>query len=107
MPRSCAATVNLAYDGLDAGGAAFQTGSQVRKLNSYSLVSLFARGKSLFFDFVSGRRRGEPRRGRATPPTDAAAGLFAGEGLRIEPTSWEAPGRALSPGVDPGKIRSN
>lgn len=26
---------------------------QVRKLNSYSLVSLFARGKALFFDFVS------------------------------------------------------
>ncbi|GBF91542.1 hypothetical protein Rsub_04282 [Raphidocelis subcapitata] len=47
----CAATVNLAYDGLDAGGAAFSTGSQVRKLNSYSLVALFARGKSLFFDF--------------------------------------------------------
>jgi hypothetical protein len=26
---------------------------QVRKLNSYSLVALFAKGKSLFFDFVS------------------------------------------------------
>ncbi|KIZ07612.1 hypothetical protein MNEG_0342 [Monoraphidium neglectum] len=47
----CAASVNFAYDGLDSGGAAFTTASQVRKLNSYSLVSLFAKGKTLFFDF--------------------------------------------------------
>ena len=111
QPCSCAASVNFAYDGLDAGGAAFTTAAQVgyrvadsalphshrmsfltlhagskrelnvqahhkvpafdpaplrswsargrppqvRKLNSYSLVALFAKGKALFFDFVSYR----------------------------------------------------
>jgi uncharacterized Zn-finger protein len=92
-------SVNLAFDGVDAAGAAFKTASQVReddagpppfpalthalgagtpcqmpkppstnrqhpriyikpktqqvrKLNSYSLVALFARGRDLFFDFV-------------------------------------------------------
>ncbi|KIZ06344.1 hypothetical protein MNEG_1608 [Monoraphidium neglectum] len=48
----CAVSVNFAYEGLDVGGAAFSTAAQVRKLNSYSLVSLFAKGKSLFFDFT-------------------------------------------------------
>ncbi len=99
-PCSCAASINFAFDGLDANGAGFSTAAQVRgetmcsrvanymktapshplhsaafitaarlicdvrlplpipnnqvrKLNSYSLVSLFARGKALFFDFVS------------------------------------------------------
>ncbi|KAI8475733.1 MAG: hypothetical protein J3K34DRAFT_29019 [Monoraphidium minutum] len=53
----CAATVNLAFEGLDVGAAAFSTASQVRKLNSYSLVALFAKGKALFFDFVRARAR--------------------------------------------------
>ena len=51
--KSCAPGVNLAFDGVDARGAAFTTASQIRKLNSFSLLALYNLGKDKFFDVVS------------------------------------------------------
>lgn len=50
---SCATGINLAFEGTDRVSSAFVSASQVTKLNSYSLVELFNRGKSMFFDVVS------------------------------------------------------
>lgn len=55
---------------------------QVRKLNSYSLVALFARGKALFFDFVSAPAAARARApaclpALAAPQTDRAMAAAA------------------------------
>eukprot|EP00877_Chromochloris_zofingiensis_P007076 jgi/Chrzof1/2621/Cz11g22220.t1 len=49
----CATGINLAFEGTDRVSSAFVSASQVTKLNSYSLVELFNRGKSMFFDVQS------------------------------------------------------
>jgi hypothetical protein len=47
---SCATGVNIAFEGTDASSAAFSTAGQVKKLNSFSLVSLYYVAKQQFFD---------------------------------------------------------
>lgn len=46
---SCAAAVNLAFDGADAKSRAFTTAAAIRNLNSYSLLRLYSVGKDKFF----------------------------------------------------------
>lgn len=46
----CATSINLAFEGVDKNYQAFQTAAQVRKLNQYSLVSLYGVGKSTFLN---------------------------------------------------------
>ncbi|KAF8056432.1 hypothetical protein HT031_006289 [Scenedesmus sp. PABB004] len=45
----CATGINLAFEGVDASSAAFSTGAQIRKLNSFSLVALYFTAKQKFF----------------------------------------------------------
>lgn len=52
---SCATGVNIAFEGVDLNSAAFTTASQVKKLTSYSVLSLYFQAKAAFFDVV--RRR--------------------------------------------------
>lgn len=51
--HSCATSINLAFEGVDANSAAFQTGAQIRKLNSFSVLSLYFKAKEKFMDVVS------------------------------------------------------
>jgi hypothetical protein len=53
---SCATGINLAFEGVDANSAAFTTASQVKKLTSYSLVSIYFKAKEAFLDTVSSRQ---------------------------------------------------
>jgi hypothetical protein len=53
---SCATGINLAFEGVDANSAAFTTASQVKKLTSYSLVSVYFKAKEAFLDTVSSRQ---------------------------------------------------
>jgi hypothetical protein len=48
----CSTSINLAFEGVDKNYQAFQTAAQVRKLNDYSLISMYGVGKSTFFDTV-------------------------------------------------------
>jgi hypothetical protein len=50
---SCATGINLAFEGVDANSAAFTTASQVKKLTSYSLVSIYFKAKAAFLETVS------------------------------------------------------
>jgi len=51
---ACATGVNLAFDGVDVNSAAFTTAAQVRKLTSYSLLTVYFQAKQAFFNVVSG-----------------------------------------------------
>eukprot|EP00878_Enallax_costatus_P015146 GHUV01015858.1.p1 GENE.GHUV01015858.1~~GHUV01015858.1.p1 ORF type:complete len:328 (+),score=61.50 GHUV01015858.1:609-1592(+) len=46
----CATSINFAFEGVDSNSAAFKTGSQIRKLNSYSVLSLYFQAKAAFMD---------------------------------------------------------
>uniref|UniRef100_A0A383W183 Pherophorin domain-containing protein n=1 Tax=Tetradesmus obliquus TaxID=3088 RepID=A0A383W183_TETOB len=46
----CATGINLAFEGVDANSAAFTTASQVKKLTSYSLVSIYFKAKEAFLE---------------------------------------------------------
>eukprot|EP00882_Tetradesmus_deserticola_P020632 GHRQ01022294.1.p1 GENE.GHRQ01022294.1~~GHRQ01022294.1.p1 ORF type:complete len:222 (+),score=54.96 GHRQ01022294.1:223-888(+) len=46
----CATGINLAFEGVDVNSAAFTTASQVKKLTSYSLVSVYFQAKEAFLD---------------------------------------------------------
>eukprot|EP00775_Hariotina_reticulata_P008583 gene8583-8765_t len=47
---ACATGVNLAFDGVDVNSAAFTTAAQVRKLTSYSLLTVYFQAKQAFFN---------------------------------------------------------
>jgi hypothetical protein len=46
----------MSFEGTDARSGAFSTAGQVKKLNSFSLVSLYFVAKEKFGDVVSWRR---------------------------------------------------
>lgn len=50
---SCATGVTMSFEGTDMSTAAFSTAGQVKKLNSFSLVSLYFKAKDQFFNVVS------------------------------------------------------
>lgn len=50
---SCATGVTTSFEGTDKATAAFSTAGQVKKLNSFSLVSLYFQAKEQFFNVVS------------------------------------------------------
>ena len=56
LRRRCATSINMAWDGSDKYTRAFATASQVKRLNSFSLVSLYFEGKSKFLEAVRGCR---------------------------------------------------
>ncbi|GBG00176.1 hypothetical protein Rsub_12933 [Raphidocelis subcapitata] len=95
----CATSFNLAFDGLDAGGAAFRTAVQVRKLNSYSLVALFdqGRGKALElkskYDATVGRAVGQAWGSFSDAGRQVAAAFTGGRDDRA-PMQVAAPGAA-------------
>jgi hypothetical protein len=43
----------MSFEGTDPSSAAFSTAGQVKKLNSFSLVSLYFTAKQTFFNVVS------------------------------------------------------
>jgi len=45
--------VTTAFEGTDKSSAAFATAGQVKKLNSFSLISVYFQAKQAFFDVVS------------------------------------------------------
>lgn len=50
---SCATGVAVSFEGTDASSGAFSTAGQVKKLNSFSLLSLYFVAKEKFGDVVS------------------------------------------------------
>lgn len=46
----CATSVTTAFEGTDKSSAAFATAGQVKKLNSFSLISVYFQAKQAFFD---------------------------------------------------------
>lgn len=49
---SCATGVTLSFEGTDVSSSAFATAGQVKKLNSFSLLSLYFVAKQSFFNVV-------------------------------------------------------